>query len=158
MLLPNEQQAIIHADRAQRLVSEGRFNDAIAELASSLGQDGRNAQAWLLLGELYAMAGHLEPAVSYLQKGVREDYSNIRAWTMLANAYCQVGGVYLELALEQLEQGLAVDDTHADLHYLKGNVLGQLGDKARAIECLQKALQLQPKHPYAQRDLSALGG
>jgi tetratricopeptide (TPR) repeat protein len=102
------------------------------------------------------MAGQLEPAASYLQKAVREDYMNMRCWTKLANVYCLLGGPYLELALEQIEMGLGIDANYADLLYLKGNVLAQLGDYNQAAECLQKAVDLQPGHPYADRDLVAV--
>lgn len=156
-MLPTEQQAKIHADRASRLVEEGRLQDALAELGSALEQDGRNAQAWLTLGELYAMAGHLEPAVSYLQRGVREDYMNMRGWVMLANAFAHLGGVYLELALDQCEAGLGIDPNCADLHYIRGHVQGKLGDRGKALEALKKALELQPGHPLATRDLQAMG-
>ena len=155
-MLPNEQQAIIHADRAHRLVEEGRYKDALSELRSAVSQDGRNAQAWFILGELYAMAGHLEPAASYLQKGVREDYTNMRGWVMLANTYCQIGGVHLELAMEQIDMGLSIDGNVADLHYLKGSTLAQLGDIKGAKVSFQKALELQPGHAHAQRDLQSI--
>ena len=107
-MLPSEQQAQIHTERSRRMVDEGRFKDAISELKQALAQDTRNASAWLQLGELYAMAGHLEQAASYLQKGVREDYMNMEGWVMLANAYCQIGGIYLELAMEQIDMALGI--------------------------------------------------
>ena len=157
-MLPTQHQAKIHADRAARLVEEGRLQDALGELDLALQQDGRNADAWLILGELYAMAGHLEPAVSYLQRAVREDYMNMRGWVMLANAFAQLGGVNLELALEQCEAGLSIDNNCADLHYIRGHVQGKLGDRTKAVESLKKALELQPGHPLATRDLQAIGG
>ena len=103
-MLPNEQQALIHADRAARLVQEGRFNDAIEECVQAIRQDPRHAGALLMMAELQAMGGHLEPALSFASRAVREDYGNARAWTMLANIYCQLGGVYLVLALDPLER------------------------------------------------------
>jgi tetratricopeptide (TPR) repeat protein len=155
-ILPNEQQAVIHAERAERLIEEGRYKDGIAELRLAISHDARNSKGWLLLGELYAMAGHHEPAASYLQKAVREDFSNMRGWVMLANNYCQIGGVYLELALEQIEAAMNIDGEVADLHYLKGNALAQLGDQKSAKACFEKAIQLQPGHPYATRDLQTM--
>jgi len=155
-MLPSEKQADIHRARAERLVEDGRFTDALEELAAAMRQDSRNGKVWLLLGDIYTMAGQLEPAASYLQKAVREDYTNMRTWTQLANIYCLLGGPYLELALEQIEMALGIDVNYADLHYLKGNVLGQLGDNAQAAESLHKALELQPGHIYATQDLKAV--
>jgi tetratricopeptide (TPR) repeat protein len=155
-MLPNEKQAEIHAERAFHLVNEGRFNDAVSELTTAVNHDGRNASSLLLLGELYAMAGHHEAAASFLQRGVREDYANMRGWTMLANTYCQIGGVYLELAMEQIEMALGINPDVDDLHYLKGNVLAQLGDPTGAEAAFKRCLELRPGHAHASRDLQSL--
>ncbi|MBS2034904.1 tetratricopeptide repeat protein [bacterium] len=155
-MLPNEEQALIHADRAQRLVQEGRFSDAVNECISALQHDARHAGACLLMAELQAMGGHLEPALSFASRAVREDYGNVRAWTMLANIYCQLGGVYLVLALEQIDMGLSLDPNNANLHYLKGNCHAQLGERNLARDAYKKALEQNPKHPFALYDSQAL--
>lgn len=155
-MLPNEEQALIHADRAQRLVQEGRFSDAVNECISALQHDARHAGACLLMAELQAMGGHLEPALSFASRAVREDYGNVRAWTMLANIYCQLGGVYLVLALEQIDMGLSLDPNNANLHYLKGNCHAQLGERNLARDAYKKALDQNPKHPFALYDSQAL--
>ena len=155
-MLPNEEQALIHADRAQRLVQEGRFSDAVDECISALRHDARHAGACLLMAELQAMGGHLEPALSFASRAVREDYQNVRAWTMLANIYCQLGGVYLVLALEQIDMGLSLDPNNANLHYLKGNCHAQLGERNLAQIAFGKALEANPKHPFALYDSQAL--
>ncbi|MFN8611405.1 MAG: tetratricopeptide repeat protein [Vulcanimicrobiota bacterium] len=155
-MLPNEEQALIHADRAQRLVQEGRFSDAVTECIAALQHDARHAGACLLMAELQAMGGHLEPALSFASRAVREDYGNVRAWTMLANIYCQLGGVYLVLALEQIDMGLSLDPNNANLHYLKGNCHAQLGERNLARDAYKKALDQNPKHPFALYDSQAL--
>ena len=155
-MLPNEEQALIHADRAQRLVKEGRFSDAVDECIQALRHDARHAGACLLMAELQAMGGHLEPALSFASRGVREDHTNVRAWTMLANIYCQLGGVYLVLALEQIDMGLSLDPENANLHYLKGNCHAQLGERNLARDAYKKALDQNPKHPFALYDSQAL--
>ena len=81
---------------------------------------------------------------------------NMEGWVMLANAYCQIGGIYLELAMEQIDMALGIDANVADLHYLRGNTLAQLGDIKGAKASLQKAIELKPGHLYATRDLQAL--
>lgn len=155
-MLPNEEQALIHADRAQRFVAEGRFPDAVAECVSAIKQDPRHAGALLLMAELQAMGGHLEPALSFASRAVREDYANVKSWTMLANIYCQLGGAYLVLALDQIEMGLSIDPESANLHYLKGNCHAQLGEKNLAKASLDKCLEINPKHPFALFDKQAL--
>lgn len=155
-MLPTEQQAVIHAERAQRLVQEGRFADAVAECVSALLQDARNSVALLMMAELQAMGGHLEPALSFASRAVREDYQNVRAWTLLANIYCQLGGVYLVLALDQIDMGLSLDPNNANLHYLKGSCHAQLGERNLALAAYRKCLEANPKHPFALYDSQAL--
>lgn len=155
-MLPNEQQAVIHAERAARLVQEGRFADAVAECVQAINQDPRHSQALLMMAELQAMGGHLEPALSFASRAVREDYQNVRAWTMLANIYCQLGGVYLVLALDQIDMGLSLDPNNANLHYLKGSCHAQLGERNLALQAYRKCLEANPKHPFALYDSQAL--
>lgn len=155
-MLPNEQQAVIHADRAKRLVQEGRFGDAVAECVQAIRQDGRNAPALLMMAELQAMGGHLEPALSFASRGVRERTDDVRAWTLLANIYCQLGGVYLVLAMDQIEMGLSLEPENANLLYLKGSCHAQLGERNLAQQCYKKCLEINPKHPFAMFDSQAL--
>lgn len=155
-LLPNEIQARIHSDRAQRLVKEGRFPDAVDECIQAIRQDPRHAASLLMMAELQAMGGHLEPALSFCSRAVREDHANVKAWTMLANIYCQLGGVYLVLALDQIDMGLSLDPNNSNLHYLKGNCHAQLGERNLALQSYKKALEITPKHPFALYDSKAL--
>ena len=156
-LLPTQKQARIIRERATRLAEEGRVAEAIRELGDALRQDTREAGAWQLLGEIYGAAGYHEPAASYIQKCLQEDYSNIPAWVALTNIYAQIGGPYLELAMEQVEAAFSFDSENADLHYLKGSIQAQQGMLERAKECFQKCLELNSGHPYARHDLDALG-
>jgi len=155
-MLPNEQQAHIHADRAQRLVREGKFSEAVEECIQALTHDARHSGACFMMAELQALGGHLEPALSFASRGVREDYTNVKGWTMLANIYCQLGGVYLVLALDQIDMGLSLEPDNANLHYLKGNCHAQLGEKNLALASYKKALEMNPKHPFALYDSQAL--
>ncbi len=41
--------------------------------------------------------------------------------------------------------------------YLEGNVYSQKGERDRARDCFQRALERMPKHPHARRELEALG-
>jgi len=155
-LLPSQKQARIHRERAVRLAEEGKVSEAIRELAEALRQDTREAGSWQLLGEIYGAAGYHEPAASYIQKCLQEDYANLPAWVALTNIYAQIGGPYLELAMEQVEAAFSFDPDNADLHYLKGSIQAQQGNVNMAKESFQKALTLKPGHPYAKHDLDAL--
>jgi tetratricopeptide (TPR) repeat protein len=148
--------AELHRNRAKRLYEEGRVKDAVIELEQAISNDGRDAESWQILAEIYGAAGYIEQAASYIQKCLQENYQNIDGWVMLANLYAQLGGPYLDLALQQLDLAMSLDDNNANAHYLRGNIMAQKGNNERAIESLNKALSLQPDHPYAKHDLDAL--
>jgi Flp pilus assembly protein TadD len=156
MLLPNEQQAKIHADRGNRLLQENRYADAQSEFIAAVREDPRNGPALMYLAEIQSMGGHLQQALTFASRAVREQSDNVRAWTLLANIYCQLGGVYMVLALDQIEMGLSIDPTSANLYYLKGNCHAQLGEKHLAKAAYDKALEINPKHPFALYDSQAL--
>ena len=156
-MLPSEEQCAIHRDRAYRLFEECRVKDALLELKESLKHDTRDSASLRLLAQIFGEAGYHEPAVSYAQRAVAEDYSNLEGWLTLITLYARLSGPYLDLALEQVEMAKSVMGEHAHIYYLEGNVYGQKGDKKLAVECLKKAVQLEPGHPQATNDLKALG-
>ena len=155
-MLPSEEQAAIHRDRAYRLFDECRVKDALLELKESLKHDTRDAASLRLLGQIFGEAGYHEPAISYAQRAVAEDYSNAESWMTLITLFARLGGRYLDLALEQTEMAKSVLGENADICYLEGNIYGQKGEKKIAVDCMQKALELQPDHSHATNDLKAL--
>jgi tetratricopeptide (TPR) repeat protein len=156
-MLPNEEQAAIHRDRAYRLFDECRVKDALLELKESLKHDTRDAASLRLLGQIFGEAGYHEPAISYAERAVAEDYSVPESWMTLVTLYARLGGPYLDLALEQAEMALSVLGDNADIFYLQGNIYGQKGEKKVAVEYLRKATEMQPDHAHANNDLKALG-
>lgn len=155
-MLPNEEQCVIHRDRAYRLFAENRIKDALLELKESLKHDGRDAASLKLLAQIFGEAGYHEPAASYAQKAVAEDFMNLEAWLTLITLYAKIGGPYFELALEQVAAARSVLGDHAHLFYLEGNIHAQRGQTDDAKECLKKALELQADHQHAKRDLAAI--
>ena len=155
-MLPSEEQCIIHRERALRLFDECRVKDALLELKESLKHDMRDAPSLRLLAMIFGEAGYHEPAASYAQRAVAEDYNNLEGWLTLITLYAKIGGSYFDLALEQVEMARSVLGEHAHLSYLEGNVYAQKGFKREAQTALNKALELQPDHPYAKHDIAAV--
>lgn len=155
-MLPSEEQCVLHRDRAYRLFDECRVKDALMELKESLKHDGRDAPSLRLLAQIFGEAGYHEPAVSYAQRAVAEDYNNLDGWLTLVTLYARLGGLYLDLALEQVEMAKSVLGDHAHLLYLEGNIYAQKGETKLAREYLKKALDLQPDHPQANTDYKSL--
>ncbi len=69
----------------------------------------------------------------------------------LANAYFVDGKP--AIALQEVEQALALDPRRADALGLRGLVLQQLGEPERALQSLQQALRMAPEDPGLQNNL-----
>ena len=152
----HERMAELHLERGKRHFEKGEIGEAVSSLTESYGFDPRRPETLYLLAEIYGAAGFIDPAVDLIQKSLREDYMNVNAWIMLANLYAQKGGAYLDLALEQLNMAEGMDSNNSLIFYLRGNIMAQLGDKAKAIELLQKAIEIDGNNSYAKHDLAAL--
>lgn len=63
----------------------------------------------------------------------------------LAVSYYQDGK--FAVALDELNQALALDPSFAEAHMMVGMVYNELGDDARAQQGFQRALQLEPQNP-----------
>ncbi len=155
-MLPSEEQCIIHRERALRLFDECRVKDALLELKESLKHDMRDAASLRLLAQIFGEAGYHEPAASYAQKAVAEDYMNLDGWLTLITIYAKIGGPYFNLALEQVDMARSVLGEQAHLCYLEGSIYAQKGQSKEAQTSFKKALEIQPDHPFAKHDLSAV--
>lgn len=69
----------------------------------------------------------------------------------LANAY--FGDGKPAIALQEVEQALALDPQNADALGLRGLVLLQLGESELAVQSLQQALRLAPRDPGLQNNM-----
>lgn len=69
----------------------------------------------------------------------------------LANAYFVEGKP--AIALQEVEQALALDPRRADALGLRGLALQQLGESGRAVQSLQQALRLTPDDPGLQNNM-----
>lgn len=155
-MLPSEEQCIIHRERALRLFDECRVKDALLELKESLKHDMRDAPSLRLLAQIFGEAGYHEPAASYAQRAVAEDYMNVEGWLTLITLYAKIGGPYFSLALEQVDMARSVLGDNADLFYLEGSIYAQKGQIREAQTSFRKALELNPDHPFAKHDLTAI--
>ncbi len=155
-MLPSEEQCVIHRERAIRLFDECRVKDALLELKESLKHDTRDAASLRLLAQIFGEAGYHEPAASYAQKAVAEDYMNVDGWLTLITIYAKIGGPYFNLALEQVDMARSVLGDQSHLSYLEGSIYAQKGQMKEAQTALQRALELEPNHPFAKHDLGAV--
>jgi Tfp pilus assembly protein PilF len=76
--------------------------------------------------------------------------------TMLANAYIGLGQG--EQAIRVMTEWVKADPNQPGAHNNLGSVFLQLGRLSQAEACFQKALEIDPAFPEAQRNLARLRG
>jgi TolB-like protein/Flp pilus assembly protein TadD len=127
---------IINADLGSTLMIARRYDDAIAQLRKTLVLDGNFAYAHWNLGEALYLKGDVTGAVAeYGKAAALDDDPEILA--LLGRVYAETGKK--EKALELLEKLKAVGGQHYIRNYLYTIIYTGLGDKATAIDYLEKA-------------------
>jgi Flp pilus assembly protein TadD len=138
----------------------GRYPEAAQsfETALTLGAD---ANTYSNLGVIYYKMGRLEDAVTQYQEALKLKPNDAEVLSNLAAAYVQLGR--LDDAQAEYEKALALYPGLAEAHYGLGMTYAAKGDKQKAIESLQKFLELDTgRDPVArseaEKQLQALRG
>ena len=127
---------IINADLGSTLMVGRRYDEAIAQLRRTLALDGNFAYAHWNLGEALYLKGDVAGAiVEYEKARALDDDPEILA--LLARAYAETGK--RDEALEILQKLKATEQHHFVRSYLYTLIYIGLGDKATAIDHLEKA-------------------
>ena len=127
---------IINADLGSTFMVGRRYDEAIAQLRRTLALDPNFAYAHWNLGEALYLKGDVFAAIAEYEKArALDDDPEILA--LLARAYAETGKK--EEALQILRQLKAMEQQHYVRHYLYTIIYIGLGDKATAIDYLEKA-------------------
>ena len=127
---------IINADLGSTLMIARRYDDAIVQLRRTLALDGNFGYAHWNLGEALYLKGDIPAAISeYGKAAALDDDPQILA--LLGRAYADTGK--REQALEILQKLNEKGQQHYVRKYLYTVVYTGLGDKATAIDYLEKA-------------------
>lgn len=105
--------------------------------------------AWLALAPVW-LAGCVSDG-SIVADGAADARRRADIRLELANAYFADGKP--AIALQEVDQALALDPQRADALGLRGLALQQLGEPERALQSLQQALRLAPGDPGLQNNL-----
>jgi Flp pilus assembly protein TadD len=128
----------------------GRHQEAAQafETALTLGADVNTHSN---LGVVYYNLGRLEDAVVQYKEALKLKPDDAEVRSNLAAAYVQLG--QLDEAQAEYEKALAVSPTLAEAHYGLGMVYAAKGDKQKAIEALQRFLELDTgRDPLARSE------
>ena len=135
--------------KAFKLLTEGKYDAALADFDRVLIADPNNAWAYTGRGYGLALMGKLDNALTDLDRAVQLS-------PRLALAYCYRGYTFVlrnepERALAQLDRALELDPKLADAHVFRGAAYFAKKDFAAAIASADRALALVPKHVGALR-------
>ncbi|MEY2548408.1 MAG: hypothetical protein QOD64_990 [Verrucomicrobiota bacterium] len=127
---------IINADLGSTLMIARRYDEAIAQLRKTLVLDGNFAYARWNLGEALYFKGDLGAAIAEYEKAAALD-DDPEILALLGRAYAESG--QKEKALKILEKLKAAEQQRFVRNYLYTIIYTGLGDKATAIDYLEKA-------------------
>ena len=127
---------IINADLGSTLMIARRYDDAIAQLRKTLVLDGNFAYARWNLGEALYLKGDIKGAIAEYEKAAAldDDPEILALW---GRACAEAG--QKEKALELLEKLKAAGQQHYVRNYVYTIIYTGLGDKATALDYLEKA-------------------
>jgi TolB-like protein/predicted negative regulator of RcsB-dependent stress response len=128
---------IINADLGSTLMISRRYDEAIAQLRRTLLLDGNFPYAHWNLGQALYLKGETDAAIAEYEKAAAlDDDPQIKA--LLARAYAETGRK--ESALEILNKLKEAGEHQYVRNYLYAWIHVGLGEKAKAIEYLEKAI------------------
>lgn len=142
--------ALVHRTRAMALVKAGKVSEALKEAEAALNYLPGDLNVAIELVPMLERGGHIAQAKTLLEREVKShaalcqrwpsspSHHNAMAW-MLARVRKDLDRalVHAQKAVELEPQSCAILDTLAEVHF-------QRGDKAKAIEGIQRCIELEP--------------
>ncbi len=136
-----------YIERAKILYQQNRHSDAERELRQALASDPDNYEAHLLLVFVYSSLGRKNDALSSAERAVAlvPDWSY--AWYALSYAHWQVDKKRnTDKAMEAINTALRMEPSHADYHYLKGEILFSVSEWEQALEHANTSLRIDSEN------------
>lgn len=125
-----------------RYANEGKLKEASIQFANALKIDHNFADAHYQLARVYLKEGSYIPAYAELLRTVDLQPGNIPARIDLGNLL--LAGHQADKALDQANAVLKLDANNADAYALQAGVSASKGDRATAVQQIQKALSIKP--------------
>jgi putative PEP-CTERM system TPR-repeat lipoprotein len=137
-----------HVQRAKDYESKGELISAVIELKNAVEKNPQNAQARLLLGQIYIEMGDGTAAEKELDLAQKQGVTNSGVAVPMANALLLQGRN--KDVLEKLSNVTGLSSSGmAELHVVKGKSFLGLGELQHAEEEFRIALNDQPDSPIA---------
>lgn len=137
------------------LLQQGQAEAARAELERATWLDPKLGQAWFLLGNarMHVHPVDFDQAIADFRRSLTLMPDNVEPRVSLSTALAYTQR--LEEAREVLEEATRVDPDHPKIWANLGSYWIDLNDAGRAVECLERALVLQPEQADAEMELGA---
>ncbi len=140
--------------RAERLLADGKTDEAVALLRQTAHDYPDSDWAWLMLGKALVRRRDLPEATRALEEALRIAPDSVEAMFRKGVA------VYLQDdvagAAEWFRKAAARKPDFAMAHYNLGHCLARAGDRAAAVEAFRAAVQCSPTHADSHRMLGEL--
>lgn len=139
------------AGLAEAYAAGQRFADTQEQIDRLMRLAPERPEPYLAKGQLHVARGEYEDAVEDLKVAQEKEPDSYRALTLLADAYGAMGEC--DLQAQQAERLMALQPLMADGRMRLGLARLCGGDTGKAIESLQKAVDMEPDNPVAHHFL-----
>ncbi len=142
------------------LMQQGKNEEALAHLQTSLALDPNNAETQTNLGSVLTQLGRVNEALPFLQKAVELEPDLAAAVHYNLGCALLLKGRANE-AIAEFERALEIDSTYRPAETELGNALLQIGNAEDSLGHLERALAMSPEdvtaHSYLANTLLQLG-
>ena len=146
-----------HVKKGEAYLAESKFQEASLEFRNAIQIDDKLAPAHWGLARAFESLGRAPEMMAELQKTVDLDPKNLDARIKLGNYYLagSKGRPEIVVMAEQLADDVLQKDSNSiEGHILKGSIYFSKGDKDKAFEQLNTAIQIDPKRIESYLSLS----
>ncbi|XP_061662803.1 protein O-mannosyl-transferase TMTC1 [Syngnathoides biaculeatus] len=136
----------------------GRYDEALLVYREAVSLQPENADIWLALAQVLAMAGETKEAEKITREIISRVNRCVECYRLLSSIYSKHGNhsealESLNMALKQNPDDLSVK---AELHFSKGNQLREMNQLDRAFESYKLAVELKPDQSQAWMNMGGI--
>ena len=133
--------------QGDRLVKEGRYDDALFYYERAIRMGSKPASAWTSKGVALKRLGKLDEALRCHNVALKIDPGNEIAWCNKGDIYFRVGT--FESAIECCDKAIELRPKYAIAWNNKGAALARMERFAEARKCHDEAVKIRPKYAAA---------
>ena len=133
--------------QADRLVKDGRYEEAVALYDRAIRMGSKPATAWTSRGVAFKRLGQLDEAMRCHNVALKLNPENEIAWCNKGDILFRAGK--LDKAVECFDKAIGIRPRYAIAWNNKGAALAKAGRYEEARECEDRAVELRPKYVAA---------